>query len=78
MLRSFRERFGESLDAFKAVITNPALRRIELSWAASITAYWAFIIALAVYAYDEGGAAAVAAMNPARMNERMTRSRSRR
>jgi MFS family permease len=59
MLRSFRERFGESLDAFKAVVTNPALRRIELSWAASITAYWAFIIALAVYAYDEGGAAAV-------------------
>jgi MFS family permease len=59
VLGSFRERFGESLDAFRAVITNPALRRIELSWAASITAYWAFIIALAVYAYDEGGAAAV-------------------
>jgi MFS family permease len=59
MLGSFRERFGESMDAFRAVITNPALRRIELSWAASITAYWAFIIALAVYAYDEGGAAAV-------------------
>jgi MFS family permease len=59
MLRSFRERFGESLAAFRAVLTNPALRRIELSWAASITAYWAFIIALAVYAYDEGGAAAV-------------------
>jgi MFS family permease len=59
MLRSFRERFGESLDAFRAVITNPALRRIELSWAASITAYWAFIIALAVYAYDQGGAKAV-------------------
>jgi MFS family permease len=59
MLRSFRERFGESLDAFHAVIKNPALRRIELSWAASITAYWAFIIALAVYAYDQGGAKAV-------------------
>jgi MFS family permease len=59
VLGSFRERFGESLDAFRAVVTNPALRRIELSWAASITAYWAFIIALAVYAYDEGGAAAV-------------------
>jgi MFS family permease len=59
VLGSFRERFGESLDAFHAVITNPALRRIELSWAASITAYWAFIIALAVYAYDQGGAAAV-------------------
>jgi MFS family permease len=59
VLGSFRERFGESLDAFHAVITNPALRRVELSWAASITAYWAFIIALAVYAYDQGGAAAV-------------------
>jgi MFS family permease len=59
VLGSFRERFGESLDAFRAVITNPALRRVELSWAASITAYWAFIIALAVYAYDQGGAAAV-------------------
>jgi MFS family permease len=56
---SFRERLGESMDAFRAVITNPALRRVEVSWAASITAYWAFIIALAVYAYDEGGAAAV-------------------
>ncbi len=47
------------MDAFRAVITNPALRRVEISWAVSITAYWAFIIALAVYAYDEGGAAAV-------------------
>jgi MFS family permease len=59
VLGSFRERFGESTDAFRAVITNPALRRVELSWAASITAYWAFIIALAVYAYDQGGAAGV-------------------
>ena len=47
------------MDAFRAVVTNPALRRVELSWAASITAYWAFIIALAVYAYDQGGAAGV-------------------
>jgi MFS family permease len=59
VLGSFRERFGESMDAFRAVITSPALRRVELSWAASITAYWAFIIALAVYAYDQGGAAGV-------------------
>src|SRR5206468_12168178 len=47
------------MDAFRSVITNPALRRVELSWAASITAYWAFIIALAVYAYDQGGATGV-------------------
>jgi MFS family permease len=59
VLGSFRERLGESMDAFRAVVTSPALRRVELSWAASITAYWAFIIALAVYAYDQGGAAGV-------------------
>ena len=59
MFGSFRERFGESMDAFRAVVTSPALRRVEFSWALSITAYWAFIIALAVYAYDQGGAAGV-------------------
>jgi MFS family permease len=59
VLGSFRERLGESMDAFRAVVTSPALRRVELSWAASNTAYWAFIVALAVYAYDEGGAAGV-------------------
>ncbi|MEK6276250.1 MAG: MFS transporter [Actinomycetota bacterium] len=59
MLGSFRERLRESLDAFKAVFTNPGLLRIELAWGFAITAYWAFIIALSVYAYDEGGAAAV-------------------
>ena len=59
MLASFRERLRESLDAFRSVVTNPALRRVELSWATAITAYWAFIVALAVYAYNEGGATAV-------------------
>ena len=59
MLGSFGERFRESLNAFKAVFTNPGLLRVELAWGFAITAYWAFIIALSVYAYDEGGAAAV-------------------
>ena len=59
MLSSFRERLGESVAAFRAVLTNRSLRRVQLSWAASITGYWAFIIALAVYAYHQGGAGAV-------------------
>jgi MFS family permease len=59
VLGSFRERLRESSDAFKAVFTNPGLMRVELAWGVAITAYWAFIIALSVYAYDEGGAAAV-------------------
>lgn len=59
MLASFRERLRESLDAFRAVFTNAALRRVELAWAAGSTASWAYIIALAVYAYDVGGAVGV-------------------
>jgi MFS family permease len=59
VLGSFRERLRESSDAFKAVFTNPGLVRVELAWGFAITAYWAFIIALSVYAYDAGGAAAV-------------------
>jgi MFS family permease len=59
VLGSFRERLSESLDAFGAVVTNAALRRVELAWAAASTASWAYVIALVVYAYDEGGAAAV-------------------
>jgi MFS family permease len=59
VLGSFRERLRESLDAFRAVVTNPGLRRVELAWACASTASWAYIIALAVYAYDVGGAAGV-------------------
>jgi MFS family permease len=54
-----RERLREAIDAFAAVFSNPALRRVEISWALSITAYWVFIVALSLFAYEEGGAAAV-------------------
>ena len=59
MLASFRERLRESLDAFRAVVTNRGLRRIGLAWATITTSSWAYVIALLVYAYDQGGAAAV-------------------
>jgi MFS family permease len=59
MLRSARERFRESIAAFRAIFTNPSLRRIEIAWAANTIGAWAYAIALAVYAYDVGGAAAV-------------------
>jgi MFS family permease len=59
VLASFRERLRESLDAFRAVVTNRGLRRIGLAWATITTASWAYVIALLVYAYDQGGAAAV-------------------
>jgi MFS family permease len=59
VLASFRERLRESLDAFRAVVTNKGLRRIGLAWAIITTSSWSYVIALLVYAYDQGGAAAV-------------------
>jgi MFS family permease len=59
MLQAFRERRVESRQAFSAVFTNPNLRRVELSWAGTVCAYWIFIVALSLYAYDRGGAGAV-------------------
>ena len=52
-------RIRESLAAFQAVFRNPQLRRVELAWAATNIGRWAYFVALAVYAYHAGGAAAV-------------------
>jgi MFS family permease len=54
-----RARFAESLWAFAAVFTNRDLRRVELAFAGSELGKWLYLIALAVFAYDAGGAAAV-------------------
>ena len=54
-----RERLGESLRAFRDVFRNPNLRRLELAGAGSIVGQWAYSIALAVFAFRSGGAAAV-------------------
>lgn len=42
-----------------AVFRNPDLRRIQLAWCGSIIGTWAYSVALAVYAYGQGGATAV-------------------
>ncbi|HEU5278612.1 MAG TPA: MFS transporter [Gaiellaceae bacterium] len=59
MLRSFRERLADAREAFASVFTNPNLRRVELSWAGTVSAYWMFIVTLAFYAYERGGPEAV-------------------
>jgi MFS family permease len=58
-VRALRERLGDSARSFGRVFRNPNIRRIEGAWAASILAHWAYGIALAVFAYRDGGAAAV-------------------
>ncbi|MDX6535480.1 MAG: hypothetical protein QOF68_3224 [Gaiellales bacterium] len=52
-------RIRESGRAFGAAFANRSLRRLELAFAGSVIGDWAFTIALAVYAYGQGGAAAV-------------------
>ena len=54
-----REQVNESTRAFADVFRNPNLRRLQLAWAGSTIGYWSYGIALAVYAYQAGGAAAV-------------------
>jgi MFS family permease len=56
---AMRQRLAESFGAFARIFRNPDIRKVELAWSASVIGHWAYGIALAVYAYDQGGAAAV-------------------
>jgi MFS family permease len=48
-----------SLGAFRGVFHNPNLRRLQFAWIGSVAGQYSYSIALAVFAYDHGGAAAV-------------------
>lgn len=48
-----------SLRTLRAVFASPALRRLQLAWLGSILGGWAYLVALGVYAYGQGGASAV-------------------
>ena len=41
------------------VFRNRDLRRLQLAWIGSIIGNWAYLVALVVYAYDQGGPTAV-------------------
>src|SRR5436190_20253477 len=58
-MRRLREQLGESLAAFRGNFSNPQLRRLQLAGVGSVMGLWAYSVALAVYAYDVGGARAV-------------------
>jgi MFS family permease len=59
VIGALRQRVGESFHAFGQIFGNPDIRKVELAWGGSVLGHWAYGIALAVYAYDQGGAPAV-------------------
>ena len=59
-------RLTESTRAFREAFSSKGLRRLQLALAGSVIGDWAFSIALAVYAYDAGGAKAVGLLALAR------------
>jgi MFS family permease len=50
---------AESLRAFTSVFSNPQLRNLQIAGIGSTLGTWAYGVALAVYAYDTGGAKTV-------------------
>jgi predicted MFS family arabinose efflux permease len=58
---------GEPLRAVASTFRNRDLRRLELALLGSVTGYWMYSVALAVYAFDEGGAGAVGFVYALRM-----------
>lgn len=58
-VRAARASFVRSWAALADSFRNPDLRRIQLAWVGSVIGNWSYSVALAVYAYREGGPAAV-------------------
>jgi MFS family permease len=59
VLQTLQAQLREAGRAFAEVFRNPNLRRVEISWAGTVCAYWIFIVTLGLYAYERGGAPAV-------------------
>ena len=57
----------ERLSTLADVFRNPQLRRLELSWAGYYVGEWTYFVALSVYAFEVGGAAALGALGLVRM-----------
>jgi MFS family permease len=62
-----RRRLAHSAQAFSATAHNPSLLRAQLAFGASWTAEWAFMVALGVVAFRDGGATAVGVVAFVRM-----------
>jgi MFS family permease len=60
-------RLSQTVASYRTVLRNPSLRRVELAYAASISAEWASVVALTVFAYETDGALGVGILGAVRM-----------
>src|SRR4051794_1367079 len=58
-MSEFHSRLTESTKAFRSVLANRQLRKLQLAFVGSITGEWGFLVALVVYAQGHGGAKAI-------------------
>ena len=65
-MNGFGGKVRQSGRALANVFRNPGLRRLELAFVGSIVGDWAYAVAVAVYAYDQGGPAAVGLLSVVR------------
>jgi len=58
-MQALRRQLVDSLHAFSSIYRNRSLRRLQLAWIGSSVGTWGYVVALMVYAYRQGGPAAV-------------------
>jgi MFS family permease len=61
-----RGRLADVTTAMAAALADRRLRRVQLAWCGTITAEWALIVALAVWAFESGGAVGIGLLTLAR------------
>src|SRR5512132_3980214 len=66
-MTSLRAWFGEAIAAPREMLGNRDLRRLQVANLGSVLGNWAYVVGLAVYAYDEGGAGLVGLVTVIRM-----------
>lgn len=66
-MSGFGRRLAELGHAFSAVSRNKRLRRVEVAYASSVASETAYLVALGIFAYQEGGALAVGVVGLIRM-----------
>jgi len=58
-MAGLRDKIVDAGRSLRSVFANPALRRLQIAFAGSIVGDWAYAVAVALYAFEQGGPTAV-------------------